>query len=90
MAGAAKKKDDKDIPIGRLAQSIVHPLIGVHGLRRALDIGARVHEQLIAEVKSQVKRHPDEWDNRTKSLVGMGELVQDVPAPPPPPAPPVI
>jgi len=61
-----KKTDDKDLPIGRLAKTVVNSLIGVHGLRRAVEIGTRIHEQLLAEMDSQLRRHPEEWDEKNR------------------------
>ena len=89
MAKAMKKQDDTDLPIGRIAKVIVNTLIGKHGLRRAMDIGVRIHEQMLAEVKSQIRRHPEEWDEETRrGVLGTTEL--GAPAPPEVPAVPTV
>ncbi|MCP4541724.1 MAG: hypothetical protein GY832_31720 [Chloroflexi bacterium] len=75
---AKKKIDDKDIPIGRIAKPIANSLIGIHGLRRAYDIGMRIQEMLFSEVQSQIRRHPDEWDAEFKRQI-LGQPEPDVP-----------
>jgi len=70
----AKKIDDTELPIGRAARTVVVTLIGVHGLRRAAQIAAWIQEQMIAEVTSQARRHPDEWSEEdVRELTGYGQ-----------------
>jgi len=86
----AKKIGDTELPIGRIAKTVVNTLIGVHGLRRAYDIGTRIQEQVTAEVASQMRRHPKEWSTKFKKQILGEDAVQDVPAPPDIPAPPIV
>ncbi|NOQ21616.1 MAG: hypothetical protein GQ565_03055 [Candidatus Aegiribacteria sp.] len=52
--------------IGRLATTIVTTLIGMHGLAKAYEIGNRINEQILSQVKRQIAKHPDEWSDRIK------------------------
>jgi len=62
---------NKNLSISTTATRITNTLIATHGLANAYEVAKRIHEQAIAQVKSQVTRHPDEWPDKIKAEVGL-------------------
>lgn len=66
----SKRKVENKSP-GQIATLAVTQWIGCHGLHGAYDIACRAREQVVAHVKRQIEKHPEEWDDRIKREVGV-------------------